>query len=275
MILNSETSNNLPNFTDLIISKLPTLLESAPYHGLQWLSTLVICNIKIHNWCLDNLKFWCKPYLIAHKQTNIRFTAAVLLANLVPNKIFRDSYSANRNMYIPFKPPHQQYIDNNEALSSSSSSSSSLTTTPTSTPSKQAATTPATILNFDFNSSECKTILHKIIEHLFMYMNELTNFADKDQHAHNTRLVQYFAFLIFSMCGREEKLLFRPFILNFWSNFFPIISNIHTVSNLNKQAALHFFYQSLVSCYKQRLPGCYGTVYERMRLTFGTNIQCR
>lgn len=210
--------NTKLEFTELIIHKLPILLENSSGYALQWLANLVTCKENVRQWMFENMKLWVKPYLIAHKQTNIRFNTAVLLANLIPNKAFREGYTSNRSMFMPF-------FKQTEVRSDEGSS-----------------------LNIDFNNSECKTILHTIIECLFGYINDVASYTDKEPHSNNNRLVQYFTFLIYCMISNDEKILFKSYINDFWNMFFSSISNIHTVNNINKQAALHFFYHTLNGC---------------------------
>ena len=54
------------------------------------------------------------------------------------------------------------------------------------------------------------------------------------------------------MCGKEEKRLFTAHehaIDKFWSSlFYPTIANNHTFTNVNKQVAVHFFYQTMLNC---------------------------
>ena len=90
-------------FTDLIVAQLFFLLiQCAPYHTLQWLVSVSSTNRQVEGWLLSNLERWTRELLIEHRHTNVRFSAALLLAQLVPNRAFRLIYSQNRNMLMPY-----------------------------------------------------------------------------------------------------------------------------------------------------------------------------
>ena len=195
------------DFTSIIIDRLELLITSAPYHTLQWLASVCYANKPIQEWLLDNMSFWVKQLLINHKQTNIRFSAAILLANLIPNRQFRETFTSNRNMLIPFKNQATNSLLN---LTSNSTSNSSVLSN-----SNNQTTTE---LNYDFESEECKKVLHRIIKYLFSLVEDLGQYVGaktsdqktKDKSATNNeanklpttsnRLVQYFTFLIYCMC---------------------------------------------------------------------------
>ena len=151
------------DFTSIILDKLEFLINSAPYHTLQWLASICFANRRIQQWLLDNMGLWVKSCLINHKQTNIRFSTAILLANLVPNRMFRETFTSNRNMLIPFKPPPPPNQQGGANLASNSTSNSSILST---------LNQPAE-LNCEFDSVECKSVLHRIIKYLFSLMDEL------------------------------------------------------------------------------------------------------
>jgi len=157
------------DFTEIIINHLESLITTAPYHCLQWLASVCFSNKKIQTWLLDNMSLWVRLLLISHKQTNVRFSAAILLANLVPNRKFRETFTSNRNMLVPFKPVSQQNVNSGSEtlltnVNSASTSSSSLTETAAQTSNE---------LNLDFESNECKQVLHRIIKFLFSIMDDL------------------------------------------------------------------------------------------------------
>ncbi len=234
-----------------------------PYYALQWLASVSSFNKPIQTWLLDNMSTWVKPLLIGHKQTNVRFSAANLLANLVPNRLFRDSFNSNRNMLVPFKPLLAATSNNNNNNNNRCNE-----------------------INLDFDSMECKEVLHKIIMFLFSLIDHLEQYVqpaaavagesttpkqqvkdsnDSSQLNNTTNstkitvtntttnhLVQYFTVLIYFMCGKEEKQLFTSYNQTcdkFWSLiYYPHIANNHVFTNLNKQVAVHFFYQTLLNC---------------------------
>ena len=157
------------DFTGIIISRLESLITAAPYHSLQWLASVCYANKQIQTWLLDNMSLWVRPLLISHKQTNVRFSAAILLANLVPNRKFRETFTSNRNMLVPFRSPSQQVVNNGSGsllanLNSASTSSSSLA---------EVAGRATSELNVEFESEECKEVLHRIIKYLFSIVGEL------------------------------------------------------------------------------------------------------
>lgn len=273
--LKCDTTSRV-NFTPMIISRLELLFTLAPYNTLQWLASVCYANRPIQEWLLDNMSLWVKPLLVNHKQTNIRFSAAILLANLVPNRSFRETFTSNRNMLVPFNP------------SSNNSSNSLLNLTANNSPSNNSSVhsgynQPAE-LNYDFDSENCKNILHRIIKYLFSIIDELGQFVgnvksvvndsknnstnSKDSSAPTSgnegstgvtklpttsnRLVQYFTFLIYCMSSRAEKRLFSQYqqtMDKFWTNvYYPHIANNHVCVNLNKQVAVHFFFQALLNC---------------------------
>jgi ubiquitin carboxyl-terminal hydrolase 34 len=241
--LNERIISKLPGFTAILIRHLPCIIEHSPYYALQWLCTLVSCNKPVHTWCLDNMDLWVKPYLINHKQTNIRFSASMLLANLVPNKQLRDTFTSNRNMFMPYKQQATLSSCNNNSNNNQPSE-----TTDTMADNTDNDHSP---FDLDLNSVGCKRVLHTIIAYLLRFIDftdDLAVYIDKEQHANNSRLVQYFTLLTYFMIGKSEKQLFMGHIDAFWSLFHPTISNVHTISNLNKQAALHFFYHSINDC---------------------------
>ncbi len=240
------------NFTEIIIDKLKYLIDATPYYALQWMASVSSFNKPIQQWLLDNMSVWVKPLLVAHKQTNVRFSAANLLANLVPNRVFRDSFNSNRNMLIPFKPATAAAAVQSQQNSRCNE------------------------INFDFDSQECKSVVHKIIIFLFSLIDELEQFVQPEKFAKDSssssntaaadsannkqltvgnttnHLVQYFTVLIYFMCGKEEKRLFTSYnqsMDKFWSLiYYPHIANNHVFTNLNKQVAVHFFYQTLLNC---------------------------
>jgi ubiquitin carboxyl-terminal hydrolase 34 len=222
-ILNDKILSSLPNFTSILIRHIALIIDYSPYYALQWLCTLVSCNETVHVWCLANFDLWVKQYLVNNKQTNIRFSVSMLLANLVPNKHFRDTFTSNRNMFMPYRRPLQ--------------------------PDEAAVGDAANQFDLDLNDPGCRRVLHRIVTYLLTFIDmDLCAFIDKEQNSNNSRLVQYFTLLTYFMVGEQEKLLFKPYIEPFWSLFHPAISNVHTVSNLNKQAALHFFYHAISNC---------------------------
>lgn len=257
-----ECQENKLDFTLIIVDRLEYLLNSAPYHTLQWLASVCYANNKIQEWLLENMSLWVKPLLIHHKQTNIRFSAAILLANLIPNRNFRETFTSNRNMLVPFK--NQNANSSLLNLASNSTSSSSIV----------SSYNQFSELNYEFDSEECKQVLHKIIKYLFSIMEDLgqyvganeknnINSKEKDGGAFpvttenklssvGNRLVQYFTFLTYCMSSNDEKRLFSTYnqtMDKFWSLvYYPYIANNHVCMNLNKQVAVHFFYQALLNC---------------------------
>lgn len=161
--------NNI-DFTSIILDRLEMLINSAPYHSLQWLASVCYANKPIQEWLLNNMNIWVKPLLISHKQTNIRFSAAILLANLVPNRNFRETFTSSRNMLVPYKTPNS----NNSLLNltSNSTSNSSLLS---------GYNQPE--LNYDFDSEECKKTLHTIIKYLFSIVEDLGQYVGVNQAA--------------------------------------------------------------------------------------------
>jgi hypothetical protein len=253
----NNNNNNNNNMTHLVIERLEFLLECAPYHTLQWLGTACLTNRFIQRWLLDHMNIWVKRLLVIHRQTNVRFSAAILLVNLVPNRLFRETFTSNRNMLVPFKPP-----------------------TPPSTPSTpelESAERTELLFNYDFHSQQCKSVLHQIIKFLFSIIDDITQFLFNDrnekqqnnktssssssssssscsqrrQASTSNRLIQYFTFLIYCMTSRQEKQLFTSHeraIDKFWTLYYPHIANEHVYTNLNKQVAVHFLYQTVVNC---------------------------
>jgi hypothetical protein len=93
------------HFTDLIVRKLFYLLmQCGAYYTLQWLVSICQQHRQISEWLLENMELWAKELLIEHKHTNVRYSAAVLLKQLVPNRAFQVVYSQNRNILLPFNP---------------------------------------------------------------------------------------------------------------------------------------------------------------------------
>jgi len=210
------------------------------------------------------MNIWVKKLLVFNKQTNVRYNAAVLLVNFVPNRVFRESFASNRNMHVPFKIPRSNGIS------------------PSSSPHPESSSNSLNVENnYDFNSKECKQILHQIIKFLFSLIDDISKFlyqahidaknlnATKNNEVENNstpinneppskaigstsnRLIQYFTLLIYCMCSREEKKLFVTYnqtIDKFWQLYYPHIGNNHVYTNLNKQLAVHFFYQALLNC---------------------------
>ena len=159
---------NQIDFTPIIIDRLELLIESAPYHTLQWLASVCYANKSIQDWLLDNMSIWVKPLLIDQKQTNIRFSAAILLANLVPNRSFRETFTSNRNMLVPFKQPSGN--NNNSSLLN-------MTANSTSNSSAMSTYNQTADLNYEFESDECKKVLHRIMKYLFSIIEELGQFV--------------------------------------------------------------------------------------------------
>ena len=263
------------DFTQLVINKIEFLLDCAPFHTLKWLASVCALNKRIQKWLLDNLSIWVKKLLVAHKQTNIRFSAANLLVSLVPNRLFRETFTSNRNMLVPFKPPSQS-SQNNVSIAEQLANQSSASLLNKSNSNSSLSSQNSSEQNFEFESAECKQVLHQIIKYLLSLIEDVAQYlfvnndktgkdsTDPSNSAANNapsdgnkitstsnRLIQYFTFLIYCMCTREEKALFVTYnqaIDKFWSIYFPNIANNHVYTNLNKQVAVHFFYQSLVNC---------------------------
>lgn len=161
------------DFTPIIIDRLESLIESAPYHTLQWLASVCYANKRIQEWLLQNMSLWVKPTLINQKQTNIRFSAAILLANLVPNSAFRETFTSNRNMLVPFKQQNSGNNNNSSLLNTTSNS--------TSNSSVMSTCNQTTELNYEFESDECKKVLHQIIKYLFSIIEDLGQLVGANQ----------------------------------------------------------------------------------------------
>jgi hypothetical protein len=127
----SFTTNLSALFTELIVQQLYMLLmECAPYHTLQWLNSIVQRHASVHAWCLENLEWWARALLIEHRHTHVRYSAAVVIKQLVPNLPFRAFFNHNRNILLPFNPVAQQSVEDIEDSE----------------------------MNFNFDSVECKTV---------------------------------------------------------------------------------------------------------------------
>ena len=109
----------------------------------------------MRHWLLEHLDDWCERFLVAQKQENVRFSAAVLLVSLVPNRAFREAFTGVRNMFMPFRAPAQ----------SQSSSSSSIEE-----PGEDE-------MNLEFESDECKQVLHRIIKYLISIVGGLIRYV--------------------------------------------------------------------------------------------------
>ncbi|CAF0722648.1 unnamed protein product [Brachionus calyciflorus] len=201
------------DFSDLIIRRLKSLLDSTPYFTLQWLINLG--NVKIEEWLIENMSDWVKKLLIDAKQTQIRFSAAILLVNLIPDSDFKQEFTSNRNMLNPYKLPE----------------------------------------NVDMNENAKKTlnkILRHLFS--LMPMLEINENCNSEQeHYQSTNLIQYFTLLIYFMIDREQKKLFTQDETNsleiFWEKiFYPHIANNHVTNNLNKQVMIHFLYHVINEC---------------------------
>lgn len=223
------------DFVQLIIDRVKVLFDSAPYHTLQWLISVCGLNRKIEQWLLDNMSTWVRALLIDSKQTQIRFSAGILLVNLVPDRMFRQAFTSNRNMLLPYKIKQQN-------------------TTTTSADSSLSDEANSNELNYSFDTPECKQVVQKIIKHLFSLIEHLEQFINetKNENDQSNHLIQYFTLLIYFMCSPDEKRLFVSYnqtIEKFWSKiYYPSIANNHVCSNLNKQVAVHFFYHCLNQC---------------------------
>ncbi len=157
------------DFTAILVSRLESLIACAPYHSLQWLASVCYANRQIQSWLLDNMGMWVRPLLVSHKQTNVRFSAAILLANLVPNRKFRETFTSNRNMLMPFRSSASNNVSSGSvsvlaSVNSASTSSSSLA---------EVGGRSSPELNVEFESEECKEVLHRIIRFLFSIVDEL------------------------------------------------------------------------------------------------------
>ena len=149
---NNLSHIDMPQF---IFNKFEYLFKHAPFHTLQWLTSMSPKNKRLQTWLLDNMNIWVPQLLLNSKQSNIRFSTAILLANLVPNRYFRDLFTSNRNMLVPFRP---------NKLASVSLSTSSI---------ESLTETKCEAKNIPFESEECKSILHKIIKYLLSLLDDV------------------------------------------------------------------------------------------------------
>ena len=218
------------------------MLECAPHLTLQWLAPVSLSNRRIQTWLLDNMNIWVKKLLVFNKQTNVRYNAAILLVNLVPNRAFRETFTSNRNMLVPFKPPRSTngISPNSSPLPDSSTNLSQYTSLE---------------MNYDFNSRECKQVLHQIIKFLFSFIDDISKFlhqAHVDAKNLNASKVggndADNSTPIGDATNKSIGSTYNQSIDKFWKLYYPHIANNHVYTNLNKQLAVHFFYQTLLNC---------------------------
>lgn len=91
--------------TDLIVkNKLDFLLHQCqPIFTLEWLCILAGQNVPINKWLLSNISSWVRDMLVVHRNMNVRYKTACLLAQLVPNRQFGHGYTHGRGL-LPFIP---------------------------------------------------------------------------------------------------------------------------------------------------------------------------
>lgn len=105
-----------------------------------------------------------KQLLVYSRHTNVRFSAAILLAHMVPNRQFRQMFTTNRNMQIPFRMQTRKKSESSESESEESSEESDEENNNT---------------NLEFDSPECKVILHRIIDYLLSSIEDIGAFFNQ------------------------------------------------------------------------------------------------
>ena len=197
------------DYSQLVIEKLSDLLDLAPYFTLRWLAELRHTRLQL--WLLDNMDVWLKRLLIDAKQTQVRFSAAVLIVNLVPDVDFRQEFTSNRNMLIPYRAESSQLTE-------------------------------------PFKQTINKIIRHLFS---IMSSNFLADCVDTGELFQSTNLIQYFTLIIYFLIGSEQKRLCieNNALEIFWQQvYFKHMANNHVTTNLNKQLMSHFVYHCLNEC---------------------------
>lgn len=201
-----ENESLRPDYCELVTQKLSDLLSSAPYYTLRWLAG--VGNARLELWLLDNMSAWVKQLLIDAKQTQVRFSAAVLLANLVPDRDFRHQFTSNRNMLAPYHAEPGQLTDSfTRTVNTILLHLLSLMNMPLANPDSQPFHTANLIQYFT----------------LLIYL--LLGNEQKRLVIHNDALQLFWDNI-----------------------FFKHMASSHVSSNLNKQVMIHFVYHCLNGC---------------------------
>ncbi|KAI1295519.1 Ubiquitin carboxyl-terminal hydrolase 34 [Halotydeus destructor] len=96
-------------------------------------------------------------------------------------------------------------------------------------------------------TNEAVTVIQRIFSCLLGLLKQAKTYADAQTHG-TTKLVSYFAVMIYCLVNKSEKLLLVNYFMDLWHLFQPKLSEPPIAINQNKQALLTFWYQACTDC---------------------------